>query len=116
MSKEENLQELNSLLRIGPLTGLSSQTIEAIKEAKIAYEEKDLASNNIITNSTVEDNSYEQCEFCQSHEKGDLLYELSSWDGGIGFNYIRNVKYCPICGKELKNESSNYQEIYQDIY
>ena len=104
MSKEENLQELNSLLRIGPLTGLSSQTIEAIKEATIAYEEKDPLSNNIITNSTVEDNSYEQCDFCLCHEKDDTLYESNGWDGGIEFNYIRNIKYCPLCGKELKDE------------
>lgn len=49
----------------------------------------------------MEDN---KCEFCLTHEKGDLLYELSQWDGGIGFDYIRNVKYCPLCGKELHSD------------
>lgn len=34
-------------------------------------------------------------------EQGDTLYKESSWDGGIEFNYIRPIKYCPICGKEL---------------
>lgn len=40
MTKQENLEELNSLLRLGTLTGLSPQTLEAIKEATIAYEEQ----------------------------------------------------------------------------
>ena len=45
-----------------------------------------------------------QCQFCAEHEKGDTLYESSSWDGGIGFDYIRNIKFCPLCGNELKEE------------
>lgn len=44
------------------------------------------------------------CEFCEYHEEGDTLYEMSDWDGGIEFNYIRNIQYCPICGKKLKKE------------
>ncbi len=43
------------------------------------------------------------CSFCEYHEKGDTLYESSSWDGGIGFDYIRNIKYCPICGQRLSD-------------
>lgn len=43
------------------------------------------------------------CEFCQNHERGDTLYEPSDWDGGIGFDYIRDIKYCPICGKKLNS-------------
>lgn len=42
------------------------------------------------------------CSFCEEHEKGDTLYESSSWDGGIGFDYIYDIKFCPLCGKELK--------------
>lgn len=45
------------------------------------------------------------CEFCQNHEQGDTLYESSDWDGGIGFDYIRDIKYCPICGKKLNSEN-----------
>mgnify|MGYP001404531159 CR=1 FL=1 len=45
------------------------------------------------------------CEFCLEHEKGDTLYEYSTWDGGIGFDYIHNINFCPLCGKELKEES-----------
>lgn len=43
-----------------------------------------------------------ECEFCQNHEQGDTLYEPSDWDGGIGFDYIRDIKYCPLCGAMLK--------------
>ena len=42
-----------------------------------------------------------KCEFCINHEVGDTLFEESEWDGGIGFDYIRNIKYCPLCGKKL---------------
>ena len=46
----------------------------------------------------------EYCEFCENHEESDTLYNMSDWDGGIEFNYIRNIQYCPICGKKLKKE------------
>ena len=46
-----------------------------------------------------------KCEFCQNHEQGDTLYEASDWDGGIGFDYIRNIKYCPLCGSLLDGEA-----------
>lgn len=54
---------------------------------------------------------YEQryCEFCKNHEEGDTLYDMSDWDGGIEFNYIRNIQYCPICGKKLKKERSGFR-------
>lgn len=42
-----------------------------------------------------------ECEFCRNHEQGDTLYESSDWDGGIGFDYIRDIKFCPLCGKLL---------------
>ena len=46
------------------------------------------------------------CEVCRYHEleTGDTLYHYSSWDGGIGFDYIHNIRYCPVCGKELPKE------------
>ena len=47
------------------------------------------------------------CEFCQNHEQGDTLYEPSDWDGGIGFDYIRDIKYCPLCGKKLNSEDES---------
>lgn len=43
------------------------------------------------------------CSCCDYYdlEKGDTLYVSSSWDGGIGFDYINYIRYCPVCGKEL---------------
>ena len=52
----------------------------------------------------VETDKHHYCEFCANHESGDTLYEMSDWDGGIGFDYIRDIHYCPICGKKLKKE------------
>ena len=43
----------------------------------------------------------EPCSICKSLENGDTLYSMSGWDGGIGFDYIRNIEYCPVCGRKL---------------
>ncbi len=41
------------------------------------------------------------CEVCDYLEDGDTLYKSSDWDGGIGFDYIRDIRYCPNCGRRL---------------
>lgn len=41
------------------------------------------------------------CSFCRQHECGDTLYESADWDVGIGFDYIKDIRFCPICGREL---------------
>ena len=46
-----------------------------------------------------------KCKFCLNHEQGDTLYESSDWDGGICFDYIRDIKYCPLCGRKLHLET-----------
>lgn len=43
----------------------------------------------------------EPCSICKSLENGDTLYSMSDWDGGIGFDYIRDIEYCPVCGRKL---------------
>ena len=45
----------------------------------------------------------EQCKFCKNRglEDGDTLYISADWDGGIGFDFIRNIHYCPKCGRRL---------------
>ena len=48
-----------------------------------------------------------ECEFCLNHEQGDTLYESADWDGGIGFDYIYNIKYCPLCGRKLASEDES---------
>lgn len=47
------------------------------------------------------------CQFCRDHEAGDTLYKSSDWDGGIGFDYINNIKFCPLCGKALYNDEKD---------
>lgn len=44
-----------------------------------------------------------KCSCCGYYglEKGQTLYISSSWDGGISFDYIDDIQYCPVCGKEL---------------
>lgn len=44
---------------------------------------------------------YNNCKFCTEHEPGDTLYESYDWDNGFGFDYIRDIQYCPICGSKL---------------
>lgn len=43
----------------------------------------------------------EECRYCRELDADDTLYMANDWDGGIGFEYIRHIKYCPICGREL---------------
>lgn len=47
-----------------------------------------------------------KCPCCDYHglESGDTLYIDASWDGGVGFDYIRDIRFCPICGKELPED------------
>ena len=63
-------------------------------------------NNDIMIDVSAKETKY--CEFCANHENGDTLYEMSDWDGGIEFNYIRNIHYCPICGKKLKVEKLEF--------
>ncbi len=51
-----------------------------------------------------------QCPFCASHEKGDTIYDMTSWDNGFGFEYNRGIRYCPVCGKELANPYKGVKE------
>lgn len=44
------------------------------------------------------------CNVCTNLIEGDTLYCMSDWDGGIGFDYIRNIQFCPICGRKLSKD------------
>jgi hypothetical protein len=48
------------------------------------------------------------CELCRRYgiEKGDTLYQVGYPDTGIDFYAIRNIKFCPLCGKELKEDNT----------
>ena len=40
------------------------------------------------------------CEY-NDLEDGDTLYVYNSWDGGIMFDAIHDIHFCPYCGKRL---------------
>lgn len=59
---------------------------------------------NRVIRETVEEYKsaqLEPCDACENLEEGDTLYISSDWDGGIGFDYIRDIKFCPKCGRRL---------------
>lgn len=49
-----------------------------------------------------------ECPLCRRYgiEKGDTLYQVAYPDTGIDFYAICNIKYCPLCGKELKEDNT----------
>jgi len=61
-------------------------------------------NNDIMVSKVFSTDETNYCVFCSSHGDGDTLYDIGDWDGGIEFNYIRNIHYCPLCGKKLKKE------------
>lgn len=46
---------------------------------------------------------HDPCDVCDGLEDGDTLYIYSEWDGGIGFDHIRDIHFCPKCGRRLPN-------------
>ena len=50
------------------------------------------------------------CYICENLEAGDTLYASSDWDGGLGFDYIRDIQYCPVCGRKLAEQTENCSE------
>jgi len=50
------------------------------------------------------------CCVCENLEAGDTLYVLSDWDGGLGFDYIRDIQYCPVCGRKLAEQTEREGE------
>lgn len=49
-----------------------------------------------------------QCPLCHKYgiKKGDSLYQVSYPYTGIDFFEIRNIQFCPLCGKELKEDNT----------
>lgn len=45
------------------------------------------------------------CDVCRNLKDEDTLYQRSEWgDGGMRFDYIQGIHYCPACGRKLKND------------
>lgn len=68
------------------------------------YPVLDLAIQALDKQIPPKKNYEEDCPFCKEHEQGDRLFEASDWDNGYGFEFINDIKYCPICGKALQDE------------
>ena len=79
---------------------------EATFEHDRMYRVPALEKETIWTKRKGNDMNEEEC-VCEYEglECGDTLYIESSWDGGIEFRHIRNIKYCPVCGKKLPGEN-----------
>jgi hypothetical protein len=54
------------------------------------------------------ENPNQECTLCRRYglEKGDTLYQVAYPDTGIDFYAIHDIKYCPLCGKELKEDNT----------
>ena len=54
------------------------------------------------------------CCICENLEAGDTLYASSDWDGGLGFDYIRDIQYCPVCGRKLGSDLT-FKKVMEEI-
>lgn len=54
----------------------------------------------------------EKCRCCDynSLEEGATLLISLNWDSGYAFEEIRDIKYCPVCGKKLPEEWTPNEE------
>lgn len=50
----------------------------------------------------------ETCPLCMYDELeyGATLYQSNAWDGGISYDRIWPVRFCPLCGRELPKEET----------
>ena len=46
------------------------------------------------------------CEYCKYETEIMNLYEYSSWDGGVGYDYVE-TNFCPKCGRDLRKGENN---------
>lgn len=58
-----------------------------------------------VSNETVNNEEVNVCELCKPYglEKGDSLYQRFYPD--LDFHEIFNIQFCPLCGKELKEDN-----------
>lgn len=93
----EQIKQCNKALSSFDISLKDKQIIEVARATLEEYKEE--LEN--LPSAQSEERPKEPCEACKSLENGDTLYSWSDWDGGIGFDYIHNIKYCPVCGREL---------------
>lgn len=101
----EQIEQCNKALSSFDISAKDKYAVEAERASLKAYREQleNLPSAQPERKAPM---SYKEqlsldCSFCRQHECGDTLYESANWDGGVGFDYIRNIRFCPICGRKL---------------
>ena len=77
-----------------------------IRDGKVKNEDVNWSFNKPKeeSNNTIN----KECELCRRYgiEKGDSLYQVGYPDTGIAFYEIRNIQFCPLCGKALKEDNT----------
>lgn len=70
---------------------------------------RNILYHDIMGSDNMENNDNKaECPLCRRYgiEKGDTLYQVAYPDTGIDFYAICDIKYCPLCGKELKEDNT----------
>ena len=84
-----------------PKESVDGYEVYADTKSVNTYLEHNKNLSNIIKElQSTKPESCDMCDFCDGLESGDKLFQISDWDGGIGFDYIY-IKYCPMCGRKL---------------
>ena len=107
---EENLKRCKELLDYHNTIANTMRKYQKIEQIPSKRPDEMIQSNptqNAIRKVLEDEQVFSEEDIVCVHHglyQGDTLYQETSWDGGIGFDYIRNIKYCPICGKELPKD------------
>lgn len=54
------------------------------------------------------------CHTCDDLEKNDSLYSCHYDDVGYSFEEIRNIQYCPKCGRRLLTYEEKAERVRQE--
>lgn len=96
---EEVLEKLNELDEPQTITDKDKNCLTCEFSGRPTYKSPCSECN---AHSQWEKKMPKSCEMCKSLESGNMLYQLSDWDGGIGFKYIHDIRFCPVCGREIQ--------------
>lgn len=96
---EEVLEKLNELDKPQTMTDKDKNCLTCEFSGRPTYKSPCSECNEY---SQWEKKSLESCKICKSLESGNMLYQLSDWDGGIGFEYIHGIRFCPVCGRKIQ--------------
>ena len=88
--------------QMGIYTGATLHEVAHVYGAGEAMDAAAVTPEPTIETNTQQNEALKSCGFCENHEDGDTLYDSADWDGGIGYDFIRDIKYCPLCGRKLR--------------